>query len=307
MLIDKIASDTGLNRSFIDLVVRTASYRYKTYTIPKKKGGYRQIDHPARELKLLQRWLLDNVIAQLPVHECAFGYRKGRNIRLHALCHVGNNFLLRVDFRDFFPSITADDILTLMGIRGPHLRGDALTAEDHEVVARLVCRRGRLTIGAPTSPAISNAVMYEFDAGWSGRCAGSGVSYTRYADDLCFSTNEPGVLSQLLGELKADLLQRRPLLTLNDAKTVFTSRKRHRAITGVVLTPDRKVSLGRARKRRVRTLVHLYAANRLEAKDREYLRGFVAFASSIEPEFVESLRRKFGEDLLHSLLARLDR
>jgi RNA-directed DNA polymerase len=111
VLIDKIASNLGLKPGYIALVANTASHRYKTYEIPKRTGGRRTINHPARELKLLQGWLIDNVFARFPVHRSATAYKKGASTLLNAALHKSKNYLLKVDFENFFPSISGIDIV----------------------------------------------------------------------------------------------------------------------------------------------------------------------------------------------------
>src|SRR6266446_5286765 len=105
MIIEQAASRLALPIPFLLKLATTASHRYKTYTIPKRTGGTRTIHHPARELKLLQRWLLQNVLTALPVHTAATAYSKESSIRRNAEMHVANNYILRVDFHNFFPSL----------------------------------------------------------------------------------------------------------------------------------------------------------------------------------------------------------
>lgn len=294
MIVQKIAAETGLSTSYIDLLVRTASHRYKTYPIPKKSGGDRIISQPARELKLLQYWLIDRVLQVLPVHPAAFAYRKGRGIFSHALVHSRHNFLLRVDFRNFFESITGADVEQVLEHNAVSLP-ELIRPQDRRVVRALVCKGDRLTIGAPSSPVVSNAVMFQFDTEWSERCTELGVAYSRYADDIYVSTNSPNVLARILENLRSDLATRPfPRLTINEAKTTFTSRKRRRLVTGLVLTPECHVSLGRRRKRRIKSLVFQYCLGQLGDTEVNYLRGFIAYVRSVEPLFVERLLRKYG-------------
>ena len=126
--------------------------------------------------------------------------------------------------------------------------------------------------------------------------------YSRYADDLYFSTNKPNLMGDLFAELKQDLRQRKsPRLSLKEEKTVFTSRKHKRLVTGLVLTPDKKVSIGRAKKRRIRAMVYQFTKNELNDKDIAYLRGYIAYVNSVEPTFVETLRRKYGKETIAAL------
>jgi RNA-directed DNA polymerase len=295
MLVDKVASSLGLKPPYIELVALTASHRYKTYQIPKKTGGFRTINHPARELKLLQRWLVKNVLEKFPVHRNASAYKKTANTLLNASFHKDNNYLLKVDFQDFFPSITGSDVARLLrGIPKPLRRG-FLKQADIEFVRRIVCRNDRLTIGAPSSPLLSNLVMFKFDEYWSSYCQKRDVVYSRYADDLYFSTKERGLLEGVLADLRRDLNTRTsPNLQINEAKTVFTSRKRRRLVTGLVLTPDGNVSLGRHRKRYIKSLVFKSLHDKLSPSELSSLAGLLAFARSVEPSFLDSLRRKYG-------------
>ncbi|MDA2933455.1 retron St85 family RNA-directed DNA polymerase [Acidobacteria bacterium AH-259-D05] len=281
--------------------MRSASHRYRRYRIKKRSGGWRTIDHPAAELKLLQSWLVENSLRYLPVHEAVYSYRVGIGIRHHAKIHQKKNYLLRVDFKDFFPSITGTDVDMLLKIQADSLPFP-LSQEDRTIIRSIVCRKDRLTIGAPSSPLVSNAVMYEFDEHWFNESEKKNTVYSRYADDLFFSTNEPRVLEGLLEELRLDLKQRKsPRLRINAAKTVFTSRKRRRLVTGLVLTSDKQISLGRKKKRKIRGMVFRFIQNQLDAQEIAYLRGYLAFAQSVEPSFIHSLERKYGNDVVGQL------
>lgn len=302
LIIERISSDTGLPAEYIARVARTANHRYKSYDIPKRNGGWRTIDHPARELKLLQEWLTQNVLSRLPVHAAAHAYKKGSTITRNAEIHLAHNFLLRVDFVGFFPSLTGGDVLDVLKRNSDRLGRGLSSDEDYEFVRRVVCKNDCLTIGAPTSPLVSNVVMFEFDSEWATKCNDMGVGYTRYADDLYFSTNLPGILASLLETLRNDLAERsRPRLRINEKKTVFASRKRRRLVTGLVLTPDRRISLGRDRKRRVKGLIFRFAKGALSQDETNYLRGFISFARSVEPSFVESLQRKYSKETIDSI------
>lgn len=295
MIIDKIAANLVLSTDYLWRVVLSASHRYKTYTIPKRTGGVRTINHPARELKLLQYWVLDNVCSRLRVHDAATAYRTGLNIRDHAAIHVQQSYLLKVDFRDFFPSIRRTDVLRVLREHVEVLTGVLEGDQDRELVCRIVCKGDQLTIGAPTSPTLSNAVMFDFDTRWAARSRELGVVYSRYADDLYFSTSTANILSGLLAELRQDLQQRvSPRLSINNEKTAFGSRKRSRLVTGLVLTPAFRISLGRDRKRLMKSLVFSFLRGGLSKQQSDSLRGLIAYARSVEPSFVETLRNKYG-------------
>jgi RNA-directed DNA polymerase len=298
MLIEQIAKETGLSRAYLERLALTASHRYKLYSIPKKTGGIRLIAHPARALKSVQRWLAKSLFAPLPVHQAATAYREGIGIRENALPHLEGNFLLKLDIQDFFPSLKAADVSYLLQQNVQLLRYE-LSEADIVFVQRIVSRRGELPIGAPSSPVISNQLMFEFDRAISQRCDVLGVEYTRYADDLFFSTSTPNVLREIHLNVVGMLREyEHPKLKLNLAKTTYTSRRRKRIVTGVVLTSDRKLSLGRAKKREVRSLVQRYRDAELDLATAVYLSGFLSYAASVEPDFLVALRAKYGNEVV---------
>lgn len=301
MIIARIARSAGLDANFLARIAKTASHQYKTYSIPKKTGGMRVIAHPSKELKFLQRWLVDNLFTHLPVHDSVYSYRDGVGIRDHALVHARQNYLLRVDFSNFFPSIKASDIARLLNENRERFPF-RLNNQDIEIVCAIVCKNGQLTIGAPSSPILSNAVLYSVDKYWTTRCKRNDIAYSRYADDLYFSTREPNVLKGMFAEFQKYLGNlESPRLQINRDKTVFTSRKRKRHVTGLVLSSENKVSLGRNKKRWVRSLVYKFKNGQLSDEQTSYLRGYLAFAKEVEPSFYRALETKYGKDLLSAI------
>ena len=302
MIIERIVSETGLSSNYVKTFARTASHRYKVYSIRKRSGGTRTICHPARELKFFQTGLTTNVFNLLPIHPAARAYRSGSNIRENAANHLKQNFLLKVDFRDFFPSIRGRDIIATLRLNSDVLNDFLTSEEDYEFIKMIVCRGDSLTIGAPSSPILSNAVMFRFDEHWAERSGQAGVVYSRYADDLGFSTSNPNILSQIFLDLRADIAGRNaPRLEINVNKIVFCSRKRKRLITGLVLTSDKRISLGRARKRQIKTLVFRHGTGQLTPDEAVYLRGFISYARSVEPTFVDALKRRYGKEAIKSI------
>jgi RNA-directed DNA polymerase len=294
MLLEEMSSGLGLPVPFIRGVARKASHAYKVYAIKKRDGGYRRIAHPARPLKALQRWLLHHVIEDWPVHEAAFAYVGGRNIYQNAERHSSSRYLLRMDFKSFFSSILAGDVAAFLANGVP--RTEEWTAEDRRVFVQIVCRGGRLTVGAPTSPALSNALCFRLDHLCTALSEDRGVVYTRYADDLFFSTRSTNVLRTIpaaVGEIlsKLDVPSH---LKINASKERHSSKRGRRQVTGIVLASDGRAVLGRSRKRFIRRQVH--NLDDLEPPERASLRGLIAFAMDIEPRFINSLILKYGRD-----------
>lgn len=227
-------------------------------------------------------------------------YRAGRGIRENAARHAGNAFLLKTDFQRFFPSIKPEAFWQEVEQFSKEAWAAELLAERPVVEQLLFWRPARrmdgkrvLSIGAPSSPMVSNFCLQSFDEAVARFCSESGVTYTRYADDLTFSTNEAGRLGRVLAELKHCLRARWPFLVLNGAKTVFASRRTNRHVTGLVITNEGALSLGREKKRRIKALVHQAIAGRLDAEATAALVGWLHFATYAEPDFMTSLIKKY--------------
>jgi retron-type reverse transcriptase len=298
-----ISRETGVNPSVIAEIIDTASRRYKTYEILKRNGGLRKISHPTPAVKFLQRWVVRNFISRLPVHPNVFSYRRGVGISKNAEVHVAQSYLLKMDFENFFPSIRGEDVkrLILSNVARPPFVD--LSSEDIEIIVKLVCRNGELTIGAPSSPAISNAILYNFDEAVLRESVQREISYSRYAADIVFSTNVPNVLVEMKGIVEKLVKEQKfPRLSINDEKTSFTSMKRRRAVTGLILTSEKKISVGRAKKREIKALCHLFRNGGLPVDGVAYLRGYLSFVYSVEPSFIASLRQKFGDEIMNRIL-----
>ena len=296
MLIERIGHELGLPERFLASLAKTASFRYKTYTIAKRRGGTREIHHPAKPLKAIQRWILANILPKLPVHAAAMAYRRGISIQDNAKIHSTSRYLLRMDFQDFFPSITDKDIQNYVAKLPTYFSG--WNERDIELFCRFVCRRHVLTIGAPTSPSLSNALCYDLDERLTTISAQSQCRYTRYADDLFFSTTLPNVL-KVIESVVVDVCKELPIpasLIVNPEKTRHSSKRARRRVTGIILSSDGTTSVGRNVKRQIRALVHKYAEIDYTAKLR--LAGLISYVAGVDPEFVNSLIKKYGPTLI---------
>lgn len=294
-LLARMSGDLALLTGHLDKIVRTAPLRYKKYLIKKRNGGDRLVAQPAREVKSVQYWLISNVLSDLPIHHAAMAYRAGISIKDNASLHVDSNFLLKVDFRSFFPSIKK---VHIKGHLAHHL-GTKLSADSIEMVAHSLSwapSRGsslELCIGAPSSPLISNSILFEFDKILDDYACTNDLAYSRYADDITISSKTRGQLDAALDFIALTIMNLPyPRLELNSHKTVFASRRSRRSVTGLVLTPNYNISLGRERKRLIASMYHHYITGKLPLDELPRLKGLLAFAESVEPGFHARLINK---------------
>lgn len=297
MLIESISNKLFLPAHYVGNLAAGASYHYKTYAIPKRNGERRWIDHPSKPLKAIQRWLVSNVIVHFPVHPAATAYCAGRNIANNAHLHVRSRYLLRVDLHDFFHSLLGDDVRALFRLARMFLPDhDGWLEEDVEVFISFVCKDEHLTIGAPSSPSLCNALCYQLDVQLTALADANELVYSRYADDPVFSRVAPGRLKDIVSSVQNTLasLQYPKSLGVNGAKTWHASRRGRRKVTGIVLTSDAKLSVGRSLRRQLRSEV--YRWSKLDRPSKARLAGLLAYVRGIEPKFINSLILKYGAD-----------
>lgn len=240
---------------------------YRQAVIPKFKrirggrkirSGNRTLSIPSDELKAEQHDILEQLKElRLPVSVNAHGYVRTRDITTMAEPHVGNKYLLRIDIKDFFPTTTVAKVHAALRT----LRPNALLVNTRIINACFA--NESLPQGAPTSPALSNLVMLRIDArireaikAWRRAYTHRGfrlapITYTRYADDLVFSSNYPE-LYQLTGLVKR-ILQSEGYTVNNDK--IFKLAKPHRLeVCGVVV--NEKLSKARFYRRDLRSMLH---------------------------------------------------
>lgn len=302
---------------------------YKVFYIPKKNGGKREIAQPTPFLKRLQKETLNEIFEIFKPHPSAKAYVKEENgILSNARTHLKNKYFLKLDFADFFHSINAETVNAVfeskqisLSNRLRYLKiflmfdktiGKAETNKVYkllkdaripeEELIKLITQKYRssfrLSIGAPSSPYISNIVMYEFDTQLSDWCQKKKIFYSRYADDLTFSSNERKPLAQVLPQVEK-ILQEIPYLSLkiNQKKTKRVSLRQRVTITGLNITSEHKISIGREQKKRIRVLLHHLSLKTLSPNKYDYLKGWLSYIKDVEPEYFTTIMKKHAEDI----------
>ncbi|WP_415015321.1 retron St85 family RNA-directed DNA polymerase [Brevundimonas sp.] len=304
-MIDEISALMEVGPADVARFLYAAPARYKVFDIPKRNGGSRTIAQPSATLKTIQRYLLASKLRAAPVHPAATAYVTGKGIIDNADAHKANRYILKLDFTDFFPSIKVKDWRN-------YARSGTFTEiliEDSTAYERILfwgdggfspkC----LSIGAPTSPHVSNMLMYSFDADVSQAASERGVIYTRYADDLTFSANSRAAIldterhvTQLVRKMRS------PNLSFNESKRGLYGPGERRMVTGLIITPERRVSLGRDRKRLISSMVHRASLGQLDVLQLSHLKGQFGFVIAVEATFLDTLRAKYGSSVIDRIL-----
>lgn len=302
-LIIGLSKLTGLSPRDVRTISMRAPRMYKTFEVFKADGVHtREISQPAREVKLLQRAFNDLVLSTLPVHPCATAYRAkpGLSLRDNVTPHAENGPILKMDFKAFFPSIRSQDWAAYC-----QESGVLLSEEDVHLSEQLLFRRvkrGRplvLAIGAPSSPMLSNVLLYRFDQLIFERMAERFVTYTRYADDLTFSAPRTGFLQGVQSIVAKTIREiKSPSLVINGDKTRFVTTKFGRHVTGLTISLDGRVTAGQFRKRQIRAGIHNFGKGELDEAATVRLSGLIAFVNSVEPGFIQRLKDRYGSDIV---------
>lgn len=233
--------------------------RYIKFYIPKKSGGQREIKAPVEKLKDIQSAL--NLLLQViyTTQEHAYGFVTGKSIKDNAAIHAGAAFVFNIDVKDFFPSIQFGRIKNVLQLSPFNL------IEEREkiafTIANLCTEDGVLPQGAPTSPILTNIICKRLDKRLYKFATTYNAKYSRYADDITFSSNEFIFNKRFKSQLTQILANEK--FTLNTDKTRMQGKAYRQEVTG--LTVNEKVNVNRQYLRSYRTLLHLYKKKSPEA------------------------------------------
>jgi RNA-directed DNA polymerase len=260
------------------------SSRYTAFEIPKRSGGMRQIHAPVGLVRELQEKLAPILSAHYQAHPSAHGFITARGVLSNAKAHVGQNLVLNVDLEDFFPSINFGRVRGLF--MSPRFgMGPAAAA----VMAQLCIHRNGLPQGAPTSPALSNFIAETLDRRLTRLAKENRLTYTRYADDITFSSNQPSLpVSIAQFELEGEKTRIRvgealeraihaAGFSVNHKKVRLHRRYMRQAVTG--LTVNTRVNIGRDRIRLLRAMLHAWGKFGLEAAASEHFANYAGGAA----------------------------
>ncbi len=270
-----------------------------SFTIPKRSGKPRVIVAPKQRLMQLQRRVLELLIRKLPVSEHAHGFQRGRSIATSAAPHVGRAVVLSLDLKDFFPSVTFARVRGLLIALGYGYRVATtlavLTTEAERQPTTIkektyqVATGPRYCVqGAPTSPGLCNAIALRLDRRLAGLAGKLGYSYTRYADDLSFSGDDPGSLPALK-RLVTRIIEEEGF-RLNETKTRIMRRGCRQSVVGV--TVNDVAGLSRQERRRLRAMIHQTDKASASTAVLARIRGKLAFLAMLNPRQAASMLKR---------------
>lgn len=299
---------------------------YDYFRIRKRTGGYRQISVPDPKLMIVQRWIAAHILAELPVHRASFAFAPKSSIVRCAAQHCGARWLIKLDISGFFGSISEIQVYHVFLEAGyaplvafelarlcTHAPSGSKRYGKTEWLALATSRPiyayrqfhiGYLPQGAPTSPMLSNLIMRETDKCIAALAGRTGLTYTRYSDDITFSTTGAFDRRKAMTVVReTTAILRRIGLNANEKKTRIVPPGARKVVLGLLVDGARP-RLTREFRDQLRQ--HLYYLKKLGPEAHRaarnfdtvsglhrHVRGLIDFAQSVDSIFAGAMRAKF--------------
>lgn len=233
----------GISYEYMYKVANDATYFYRSFRINKNSGGTRKISEPLPNLKIIQSWILNEILYKVKVHPNAKAYIKGVSLKDNVKFHRNQDTVVKLDIIRFFNNIGEKKVYKIYKDLG-------YTVEVSWLLTKLCTLNGALPQGAVTSPYLSNLVMRKFDNSIKRYCKRNGIRYTRYADDLTFSGNfhKGFLISKVESQLKKLNLE------LNKQKIRILKRNQRQIVTGIVV--NEKIQVAKSYRKEIRKEVY---------------------------------------------------
>ena len=265
--------DVRYERLIFHLHKTDPALRYETFQLPKRSGGVREISTPVTPLKIIQRKLNQVLQAVYPSRAHIHGFVKGKDILSNALIHSNKQSILKIDLQDFFPTINFGRTRGMF-MSHPYKRNEAVAT----ILAQICCFKNKLPQGAPTSPIVSNMVCAKMDADLLRLAKRVRCTYTRYGDDLTFSTTKrhfpqfmvafDPISNQLqLGEALKETIHRHSF-EINKRKTRLLHSHQRQIVTGLIT--NRLPNITRKYSNQIRAMLHAWEKYGLEGAEQHF-------------------------------------
>jgi RNA-directed DNA polymerase len=320
-----LAKETGASYNYLREVVSRSRDPYRSIVVPKAAGGARAISAPEPVLMEVQRWILENVLVNLPAHPASYAYRPNVSIVQCATQHQGARWMVKMDLHDFFGTVSEPSVfrvfrrlgygrlvafeLARITTRAENAQHVPWIAASKVIASYGVNEVGVLPQGGPTSGSLANAASARLDSFLQAYALRKNLTYTRYSDDLVFSSFDQfqrSVAESVAQEVTG--LIRRAGFVAHRTKTHIVPPGARKVVLGLLV--DESVRLMPEHRRRIE--VHLRGCEEFglasHASHRgfdsvfsfiDHLAGWIAFALGVERE-----RASCWRDRLHRILER---
>lgn len=289
----KLSEVIGIDTETIKNCAENIDDQYKVFFIWKDEDHTKKrwIEAPNETLKDIQERILYKIIYKnISPTKYAHGFCHGKSIATNAMEHTGKKYVLKMDFKNFFPSITYEMIrVAFLDFTNSE------NADYIDLALKLCCYKGRLAQGAPTSPALSNIYCIKLDLFLSAIAENLGIKYTRYADDLIFSGNDERHMKTMIYLVKSNIGYFR--LNLNRKKTSLKHNSKRQTVTGLVVNKEGQCSVKKSKRMKLRAYMHNILTGKVDPRhvNMNKLRGNVAIINMANPSQGKYFLEKFEQ------------
>ena len=306
----------GFVERYRDLIaVEDKSTLYRSFKIPKRSGGLRQIDAPNDELKraLYDLKMIFEKKFYMSYHTAAFAYVHGRSTIDSVKRHQQNKsrWFLKTDMRHFFPSTSPEFLMKMLCMTFPFcafIEDDWGNRELLEKALSLCFLNGGLPQGTPTSPMLTNALMIPIDHAISKMCHEyqPHLCYTRYADDILISSEYSFKWTDVQNKLIAILNSFEAPFSLHPDKTRYGSSAGRNWNLGVMLNAENKITIGHEKKKVFKAMVFQFMTDDAKGvawglEDVQHFLGLISYYRMVEKENIDAIlatySAKFNKDV----------
>lgn len=299
--LDDFSNLTHISKSTLYQLSQNSDKYYKTYTIPKRNGKCRIISQPSKKLKGLQSWILVNILERLKVSTSCKGFERGSSIFSNAEPHRNANAILTIDLKDFFPTVTQKQVFNIFKSIGYN---DLMSI----VFSNICTYNESLPQGSPCSPKLANLSAWKLDVRIQGYVGKRGINYTRYADDLSFSSLVPLKVVQIIPMISQIIESEN--FQINPEKTRIAGVSRAKIVTGLVISND-AIGIGRDKYKIFRAMIHRLTLPSEQSNMRLFhqTKGWLAYLNSVDvkrlnksKKYIKELSIKYPETLVSKLV-----
>lgn len=279
---EDLSQNLRLSEKLVHWLASDSKDRYQTFYIPKGDGTSREISAPVHSLKIVQRWILVNILYRIKVSPYSYGFSKdgkGSPLVRCAEKHKGNLYILKIDVKGFYPAIKREKIYHQFTNIG-------YNASVANLLTNLCVYEDKLPQGAVTSPYLANLICRNLDFRIAGYCNRRDITYTRYADDLTFSCDNRDALKGIYGTIRKILKDEG--FQLNEKKTLFLSPKCRKRILGITVN-DGVIKAPKELKHNIRSMIHTSIATK-DFSVNDKIRGYIAYINSIESNYTDKVK-----------------
>lgn len=284
---------------------------FKSYSFYGYKKENKVLTKEAKKLCDYHKFIEKIIIEYIGVNQCVYSYVKDKSIYEAIYLHKNSKYFFKTDIQNFFNSI--DKALIKNTIKNNIDKVPVIDINNYlDNMINLITYNNILPVGFITSPKLSNIILSLFDNEIEIYCKKNDIVYTRYSDDLIFSSNNQVLLQDLKNVIQTTLKELYgDKFRLNDRKTIFLDKTKKLSFLGIVITPEGHITVDKNLKENIKQLIYFYKNDKIKyqnhlekyydgSQSKAY--GKLNYIYEVDKSFIRYLRKKYGNYIIDQFL-----